>query len=67
VTLFLVFFAIQLIQPVHNKSGQASSIDLAILYAVPNNVQRFCKMPVTIATATMPAIPGIPTFNQWHV
>ena len=37
--LCLIFVAIQLIQPAHNKSGQVSSSDFAVLYDVPKPVE----------------------------
>ena len=39
VVLCLIFFAIQLIQPAHNKGGQVSSSDFAVLYDVPKPVE----------------------------
>lgn len=37
--LLILFAAIQFIQPVRNKSGQASPIDMVTIYRVPDSVQ----------------------------
>ncbi len=37
--LFIVFIAIQFIQPVHNKSGQVLPTDFAKIYQIPANME----------------------------
>jgi hypothetical protein len=64
--LLLVFLAIQLIQPAHNKSEQLLPTDFEKNFAVPDNEKMFCKTPDTIVTVTIQNTHGMPTFNQWH-
>lgn len=42
-TLFIVFIAIQFIQPAHNKNGQVLPTDIVKMYNVPVNVQSVLK------------------------
>jgi hypothetical protein len=43
-TLFIVFIAIQFIQPAHNKNGQVLPIDIVKMYNVPSDVHSVLKI-----------------------